>query len=62
VFIFRKPFSHLFSAVGYGTIGSQERAEYSLREAGQTFRRSTLDAAAVAVPGMAGYRAARWPR
>ena len=34
VFIYRKPFSHLFSAVGYGTIGSQERAEYSLREAG----------------------------
>ena len=62
VFIYRKPFSHLFSAVGYGTIGSQERAEYSLREAGSTFRRSTLDAATAAVPGMAGYRAARWAR
>jgi hypothetical protein len=62
VFIYRKPFSHLFSAVGYGTIGSQERAEYSLREAGATFRRSTLDAATVAVPGVAGYRAARWAR
>jgi hypothetical protein len=62
VFIYRKPFQHLFSAVGYGTIGSQERAEYSLREAGSTFRRSTLDAATVAVPGMAGYRAARWAR
>jgi len=33
VFIYRKPFSHLFSAVGYGTLGSTERAEYSLREA-----------------------------
>ena len=54
VFIYRKPFSHLFSAVGYGTLGSQERAEYSLREAGSTFRRSTLDAATAAVPG---YRA-----
>src|SRR5205807_10478611 len=62
VFIYRKPFSHLFSTVGYGTIGSQERAEYSLREAGTTFRRSTLDAATVAVPGVAGYRAARWAR
>jgi TrbL/VirB6 plasmid conjugal transfer protein len=62
VFIYRKPFSHLFSAVGYGTIGSTERAEYSLREAGQTFRRSTLDAATAAVPGMASYRAARWAR
>src|SRR6516165_1621445 len=62
VFIYRKPFSHLFSAVGYGTIGSTERAEVSLREAGQTFRRSTLDAATAAVPGMASYRAARWAR
>ncbi len=62
VFIYRKPFSHLFSAVGYGTIGSQERAEYSLREASATFRRSTLDAASAAVPGVAGYRAARWAR
>jgi TrbL/VirB6 plasmid conjugal transfer protein len=62
VFIYRKPFQHLFSAVGYGTIGSTERAEYSLREAGATFRRSSLDAATAAVPGMAGYRAARWAR
>ena len=50
VFIYRKPFSHLFSAVGYGTLGSTERAEYSLREAGHTFRRSTLDAARPAGP------------
>ena len=62
VFIYRKPFSHLFSAVGYGTLGSTERAEYSLREASHTFRRSTLDAATVAVPGMASYRAGRWAR
>jgi len=62
VFIYRKPFQHLFSAVGYGAMGSQERAEYTLREAGATFRRSTLDAAALAIPGMAGYRAARWAR
>src|SRR6185437_13156135 len=50
------------SAVGYGTLGSTERAEYSLREASHTFRRSTLDAATAAVPGMASYRAARWSR
>src|SRR5579862_3028935 len=62
VFIYRKPFTHLFSAVGYGTIGSAERAEVSLREAGVTFRRNTLDAASLAVPGVAGYRAARWAR
>ena len=62
VFIYRKPFQHLFSAVGYGSIGSHERAEYSLRQAGTTFRRSTLDAATGAIPGMATYRAARWAR
>jgi len=61
VFIYRKPFTHLFSAVGYGTLGSTERAEVSLREAGVTFRRNTLDAA-TAIPGVAGYRAARWAR
>ena len=27
VFIYRKPFQHLFSAVGYGMIGSRERAD-----------------------------------
>jgi hypothetical protein len=62
VFIYRKPFTHLFSAVGYGALGSNERAEYSLREAGSTFRRNTLEAATVAIPGVAGYRAARWAR
>jgi hypothetical protein len=51
VFIYRRPFQHLFSAVGYGTIGSQERAEYSLREAGSTFRD--------AIPGT---RVVRWAR
>jgi hypothetical protein len=62
VFIYRKPFTHLFSAVGYGTLGSTERAEVSLRDAGFTFRRNTLEAATVALPGVAGYRAARWAR
>jgi TrbL/VirB6 plasmid conjugal transfer protein len=62
VFIYRKPFTHLFSAVGYGTLGSSERAEGSLREAGRTFRRNTATAASVAVPGVAGQRAARWAR
>ena len=62
VFIYRKPFAHLFSAVGYGTLGSSERAEVSLRDAGFTFRRNTLAAATVAIPGVAGSRAARWAR
>ena len=60
-FIYRKPFQHLFSAVGYGMIGSP-RAEVDLARAGATARAGTL-AAALAVPSMAaGYRAARWTR
>ena len=62
VFIYRRPFTHLFSAVGYGTLGSAERADDNLREAGVTFRRNTAGAASVAIPGVAGYRAARWAR
>src|SRR5579872_667337 len=49
VFIYRKPFQHLFSAVGYGAIGSQERAQLSLRDAG------TAGAAPLS-------RAVRWAR
>jgi hypothetical protein len=62
VFIYRKPFGHLFSAVGYGVIGSRERADESLAAAGSTARQNTVDAATVGVPGFAGYRAARWAR
>ena len=40
-FIYRKPFQHLFSAVGYGVIGSQERAEADLARAGATARANT---------------------
>ena len=35
VFIYRKPFTHLFSAVGYGVIGSREQADASLARAGE---------------------------
>src|SRR5260370_24707258 len=62
VFISGKPFVHLFSAVGYGVVGSRDRAEASLGQAGGIARRNTLDAATVAVPGFAAYRAARWAR
>ena len=62
VFIYRKPFQHLFSAVGYGVIGSQDRADVSLRQASTTFRRVTRDTATVAVPGVAAYRVGRWAR
>ncbi len=33
VFIYRKPFTHLFSAVGYGVIGSRDAAETQLSRA-----------------------------
>jgi hypothetical protein len=62
VFIYRRPFQHLFSAVGYGMIGSTERAEVDLQRSRATLRQNTLGAAAVAVPGFAAYRAARWAR
>jgi TrbL/VirB6 plasmid conjugal transfer protein len=62
VFIYRKPFGHLFSAVGYGVIGSRDRADASLAKAASTAGRNTVDAATVGVPGFAAYRAARWAR
>ncbi len=62
VFIYRKPFVHLFSAVGYGMVGSRDRADAGLAQAGSMARRNTLDAATVGVPGFAAYRAARWAR
>ncbi len=62
VFIYRKPFVHLFSAVGYGMVGSRDRAEAGLAQAGSMARRNTVNAATVGVPGFAAYRAARWAR
>ncbi len=62
VFIYRKPFTHLFSAVGYGVIGSRDQADAHLARAGSTAARNTRDAATAAVPGVAAYRAARWAR
>jgi len=62
VFIYRKPFTHLFSAVGYGVIGSREAAETHLARATSSATRNTVDAATLAVPGFAAYRVARWAR
>ena len=61
-FIYRKPFQHLFSAVGYGVIGSQDRAEADLARAGATARANTVAAATAAVPPFAAYRVGRWAR
>ncbi len=62
VFIYRKPFQHLFSSVGYGMLGADERAQGSLRESGFGFRRTTGTAGGVLVPGLGGFRGSRWTR
>jgi hypothetical protein len=53
VFIYRKPFQHLFTAVGYGAIGSTDRAEADLSRAAATARANTRTAATIGVPGFA---------
>jgi hypothetical protein len=62
VFIYRKPFQHLFSSVGYGMLGNNERAEVSWRESAFGFRRVSSTAAGTVVPGAVGARASRWAR
>ena len=62
VFIYRRPFQHLFSSVGYGMLGAEERAQVNLRESTLGFRRATGNAAGVVVPGIGGLRASRWAR
>ena len=62
VFIYRKPFQHLFTSVGYSAIGAHDRADADLSRAAATARANTRDAATLMVPGFAGYRAARWAR
>jgi hypothetical protein len=62
VFIYRKPFQHLFSSVGYGMLGANERAEVSWRESAFGFRRVSATAAGTVVPGAGAARASRWAR
>jgi hypothetical protein len=61
-FIYRKPFQHLFAAVGYGVIGSHDQAAADLQRAGASARANSRTAATFAVPGFAAYRAGRWAR
>jgi hypothetical protein len=61
-FIYRKPFQHLFAAVGYGVIGSRDAAAYDMQRASAAARANTTAAATLAVPGFAAYRAGRWAR
>ncbi|MFA1541273.1 type IV secretion system protein [Actinomadura monticuli] len=61
-FIYRKPFQHLFSAVGYSAVGSRDKSEAQLNKSVAEARRSTAAVAGAAVPGAAGYRLARWAK
>jgi hypothetical protein len=62
VVIYRKPFQHLFSSVGYGMLGAEERAQVSWRESTFGFRRVTANAGGVVVPGMSARAGSRWAR
>jgi hypothetical protein len=62
VFIYRKPFAHLFSAVGYGMLGADERAQLSMRESTFGFRRATGAVGGTLVPGIGGIGVSRWAR
>jgi hypothetical protein len=57
-FIYRKPFQHLFAAVGYSAVGSRKSEEH-LDEAVRQTRKRTAAVATAAVPGTAGYRFGR---
>ncbi|WP_301175220.1 type IV secretion system protein [Actinomadura geliboluensis] len=61
-FIYRKPFQHLFSAVGYSAVGSREKSEAQLNKSVTEARRSTTGVAAAVVPGAAGYRLGKWAK
>ncbi len=62
VFIYRKPFQHLFSAVGYGMIGSTTRAETEVDRVRPSVRENALARAAGALPGLATFREIRLAR
>jgi hypothetical protein len=62
VVIYRKPFQHLFSSVGYGMLGADERAQVSWRESAFGFRRVTAGAAGGVMPGAGARAASRWAR
>lgn len=60
-FIYRKPFQHLFSAVGYSAVGARDKGEAQLDKSILEARKNTTAlAGAVAAPAAAGYRLGRW--
>jgi hypothetical protein len=59
-FIYRKPFQHLFSAVGYSTVGSRGKSDEHLAKTFSETRKSTTAVATAAMPGAIGYRLGKW--
>ena len=55
VFIYRKPFQHLFTSVGYDMVGARERAEAYREQSRYGFRGQTARTASATVPGYAAY-------
>ena len=62
VFIYRRPFQHLFTSVGYDMVGARERAEAYREHSRYGFRGQTARTASATVPGYETYRAGRWAR
>ncbi|MCO5992656.1 type IV secretion system protein [Actinoallomurus rhizosphaericola] len=58
-FVYRKPFQHLFAAVGYSAVGSR-KGEQEVDMAVRETRKRTTAIATAAIPGAAGYRLGRW--
>lgn len=62
VFIYRRPFQHLFASVGYDMVGARERAEAYREQARYGFRGQSERVATGVIPGYSTYRVARWAR
>jgi len=58
-FVYRKPFQHLFAAVGYSAV-NREKSDAHLEKSITEVRKNT--AALATAPGMAGYQIARWAK
>ncbi|MCO5987001.1 type IV secretion system protein [Actinoallomurus spadix] len=58
-FVYRKPFQHLFAAVGYSAVGSR-KGEQEVEMAVRETRKRTTAVATAAIPSAAGYRLGRW--
>ena len=57
VFIYRRPFQHLFTSVGYDMVGARERAEAYREQSRYGFRGQTARTGSAVVPGYDTYRA-----